>query len=69
MKFLKLEPTEVAGIANDPTVLYTPVILEDQNLLYIEDEPLNQADSVTLSSQQLDGLTPINPQKPMFPKK
>jgi len=69
MKFLKLEQSEVASIANDPTVLYTPVVNGEDNLLYIDEEPLATAQTVTLTQTQLFGLTPINPQKPMFPKR
>lgn len=72
MNFLRLNLTQAKELADDPNEEYSPVYDSLSIAHYIYSPPYTSTELIdvhTLSSTQLDGLTPINPTKPMFPRK
>lgn len=73
MKFYILENLEQAEeLSFDEITKYSA--FEDKDLRYLlYDESIQRDEeiehTVDLTVEQVDGLTPINPSKPMFPKK
>jgi len=71
MKFIEITLTQADSIAADPYRLFTSCyrVLNTNAKQYLYYDENNDPNAITLTDTQLDGLTPINPTKPMFPKK
>lgn len=72
MKFLRLTYPQAMALSSDPNELYTPVYDNISSQFYIYSPPYTPAEqpnTFSLTQQQLDGLTPTNPTKPMYPKR
>jgi len=72
MNFKKVSEHTAIYFANDNNEIYTSSYSNDLDQYYIFKELYTTTDLpniVSLSNLQMDGLTPINPNKPMFPKK
>jgi len=68
MDFKKITKASSNAYAQSTNELYSPFELNDKFYLY-RDIYTSLDNVVALSESQLFGLTPINPNKPMFPKK
>jgi len=72
MNFLRLTTTQLATATNNSNEIYTPVYDGVSQSHYIYRDTYTSVelpDVYNLSQTQLDGLTPIDPTKPMFPKR
>jgi len=72
MKLLRISPIQATTLSNDVNQVFTPGYLTVEDNYYFYKEVYTSAellDTTELTFTQLDGLTPIDPTKPMFPKK
>jgi hypothetical protein len=70
-KFLQITETESRALSVDPNQVYTPAFYDFRLHLFYKDEytETELENCIDLDDEQLDGLTPIDPTKPMFPRK
>lgn len=70
-RFLRLTEQEALVIAADNTQIYTPGYNSLPKYFFYKDNytKLEEVNTVELTDLELEGLTPIDPTKPMFPKK
>jgi len=70
MKFLVLSQTQATNVANDSTKTYTPGYdpIANKYYLYTTDTDDVKSSTVSLAVTQADGLTPVNPTKPIYPR-
>jgi len=69
MNFKKISISESILLANDNNELYTSCEAPGSKFYIYRDVYISSDIVHNLSFAQMDGLTPINPNKPMFPKK
>lgn len=72
IKFLKISRAQANVYAANPNVPYTPFLDQRINQYYFYKEnysPIEIPNTVELLDSYVDGLTPIDPTKPMFPRK
>lgn len=70
--FLKITQSEAIGLANKPDTVYSPFLDQNINQYYIFKESYTSAElprTVNLWESYVDGLTPIDPTKPIFKRK
>lgn len=71
IRFLQIAESEAIGLANKVDEIYTPGYDSIPKYHFYKDEYSEEEELsvVELTELEADGLTPINPTKPMFPKK
>lgn len=71
IRFLQITETEAIGLAAKIDEVYTPGYDSLPKFHFYKDDytPEEELSVVELTELEADGLTPIDPTKPMFPKK
>lgn len=71
IKFLRINAGEASVLAEDNNEIYTPAYNQYEEYFIFREEydPSDEINTIELSLVEADGLTPMNPTKPMFPRK
>lgn len=69
IKFLKIDAAEASLIADNKDEIYTPAYNIAEEYFFYKDTYSEEDPTAEMDEIVADGLTPINPTKPMFPRK
>lgn len=70
--FLQISQSQANNLANKPNEVYSPFRDQNTNKYYIFKDSYTSTElpnTVNLQDSYVDGLTPIDPTKPLFPRK
>lgn len=68
IKFLRINAGEASVLAEDNNEIYTPAYNQYEEYFIFREEydPIDEPNTTELTTTEADGLTPVNPSKPIF---